>query len=137
MRALAEELVAQAGVARTVVGIDGQVGTDLERVAQALVHALNSMEVSAMAAAAPSPDLDTLRRDVVQPFRSTGAGDGVLVVHGHGVLAEGVRALWRWSLWVEHDDERLAAREPVKIAASAILDVTDPEHPRRNWNDAC
>lgn len=137
MAAIAGEVIAQVGTNRTVVGIDGQDGTDLEHVAAALVRGLEQQGVTAMAAAAPTSEADALRADVVQPFRSTGAGDGVLVVHGHGLLAPGTRTLWRWSLWVEQDSGRLERRADVKIAASAVLDVTDPEHPRREWNDAC
>ena len=37
MAAIAGEVIAQVGTNRTVVGIDGQEGTDLERVAAALV----------------------------------------------------------------------------------------------------
>lgn len=137
MAAIAQEVIAQVGTNRTVIGIDGQDGVDLERVAQGLVTGFERHGVSAMAAAAPSSDADELRSGLVVPFRTTGAGDGVLVVHGHGTLAPGARGLWRWSLWVEQDAGRLERRADVKIAASAILDVTDPEHPRREWNDAC
>ncbi|OII14090.1 hypothetical protein BIU97_01055 [Curtobacterium sp. MCBA15_009] len=137
MAAIASEVIAQVGTNRTVIGIDGQDGTDLERVARGLVAGFEQQGVSAMAAAAPSTDADTLRADLVAPFRTTGAGDGVLVVHGRGVLGHGVRGLWRWSLWVEQEAGRLERRADVKIAASAVLDVTDPDHPRREWNDAC
>ncbi|TCK61211.1 hypothetical protein [Curtobacterium sp. PhB136] len=137
MAAIAGEVIAQVGTNRTVVGIDGQDGVDLEHVAAALVAGFEQHGVSAMAAAAPSADVDALRSGLVAPFRSTGAGDGVLVVHGHGVLGAGARGLWRWSLWVEQESGRLERRADVKIAASAVLDVTDPAHPRREWNDAC
>ena len=137
MAAIANEVIAQVGTNRTVIGIDGQDGVDLEHVAAALVVGFEQHGVSAMAAAAPSADVDELRSGVVTPFRTTGAGDGVLVVHGHGVLGVGARGLWRWSMWVEHESGRLERRADVKIAASAVLDVTDPDHPRRDWNDAC
>ncbi len=137
MAAIANEVIAQVGTNRTVVGIDGQDGVDLERVAAALVAGFEQQGVSAMAAAASSADADALRNDLVAPFRSTGEGPGVLVVHGHGVLGVGARGLWRWSMWVEQESGRLERRADVKIAASAVLDVTDPAHPRREWNDAC
>ncbi|MBT2503291.1 hypothetical protein [Curtobacterium sp. ISL-83] len=137
MAAIAGEVITQVGTNRTVVAIDGQDGTDLERVAAALVSGFAQHGVHAMAAAAPSSDIDVLRSDIVIPFRTTGAGDGVLVVHGTGLLAPRTRTLWRWSLWVEQESGRLERRADVKIAASAVLDVTDPEHPRREWNDAC
>jgi hypothetical protein len=137
MAAIAAELIAQAGTNRTVVGIDGAGGVDLERVAAALVAALGSHDVTAMSAAAPSTDADRLRDEVVGPFRSTGEGAGVLVVHGPGLLGAATRSLWRWSLWVEPDGDRAEASADGKAQASAVLDVTDPDHPRRNWNDAC
>ncbi|QSB22508.1 hypothetical protein [Curtobacterium sp. 24E2] len=89
MAAIAAEVIAQVGTNRTVIGVDGQDGTDLEHVAATLVAGFEQHGVSAMAAAAPSTDPDTLRAEVVTPFRTTGAGDGVLVVHGHGLLAPG------------------------------------------------
>jgi hypothetical protein len=137
MAAIASEVVAQVGTNRTVIAVDGQDGTDLEHVAGALVAGFEQHGVHAMAAAAPSADPATLRTDLVTPFRTTGAGEGVLVVHGQGLLAPSTRTLWRWSLWVEQETGRLERRADVKIAASAVLDVSDPEHPRREWNDAC
>lgn len=137
MAAIAAEAIGQVGTNRAVVGVDGPAGTDLERVAAGLAAGFRSHGVPAEAAAAPSADADTVRADLVVPFRSTGEGPGVLVVHGHGLLAPGPRALWRWSLWAERDEDRLERRADVKLAASAVLDVTDPEHPRRDWNDAC
>lgn len=137
MAAIAAEVIAQVGTNRTVIAVDGQDGIDLERIAAALVGGFEQHGVHAMAAAAPSTEADVLRADLVTPFRTTGAGDGVLVVHGTGLLAPGTRTLWRWSLWAEQESGRLGRRADVKIAASAVLDVTDPEHPRREWNDAC
>ena len=137
MAAIASEVIAQVGTNRTVVAVDGQDGLDLERVAAALVAGFEQHGVHAMAAAAPSTDADSLRADLVTPFRTTGAGDGVLVVHGPGLLAPGTRSLWRWSLWVEQESGRLERRADVKLAASAVLDVTDPEHPRRERTDPC
>jgi hypothetical protein len=120
-----------------VIGVDGADAASLERVADGLVRAFASRGVPAEAAAAPSADIDRIRADLVTPFRSTGEGDGVLVVYGAGVLGARPRTLWRWSLWVEREDSALERRADVKTAASAVLDVTDPEHPRRDWNDAC
>jgi hypothetical protein len=137
MAAIAAEIVAQAGTNRTVVAVDGTAGADLERVAAGLVTGFRAHGVSAMAAAAPTADADALRTGIVAPFRSTGEGDGVLVVHGRGLLGPGARGLWRFSLWVEREVDRADRRADGKAQASAVLDVTDPDHPRRDWNDAC
>jgi hypothetical protein len=131
--ALAEEVVRGVGTNRTVTAVDGEHGVDLERIASGLVRAFEGLGVSAMAARATATDADTLRAELVQPFRSTGEGDGILVVYGDGVLAAHTRPLWRWTLWVEREP----GSDARKASASAVLDVTDPDHPRRNWADAC
>jgi hypothetical protein len=137
MAAIATEIEQNVGTARTVLAIDGDDGTDLERVAASLVRAFEAAGVFAMSAAAPSSAIDELRSDIVQPFRSTGAGAGVLVVHGRGLLAAPTRTLWQWTLWVERSADATERGGDAKTHASAVLDVSDPEHPRRNWNDAC
>jgi hypothetical protein len=133
LAAMATEVVHAVGTNRTVIAVDGQRGTDLERVAAGLVRAFEAQGVPAMAAHAPATDVDALRTGLVQPFRSTGEGAGILVVHGDGVLAAENRPLWRWTLWVQRDP----AADPRKTLASAALDVADPDHPRRDWADAC
>jgi len=147
MAAIAAEITQNAGTARTVVAVDGQPGTDLEHVAEGLVAAFRQQGVKAMHAAASSTDVDALRAEIVDPFRTIGTDAGVLVLTGTRLLAGAVRPLWRWSMWVERDpdlhvadDDAYAAylqHDDPKAHASAVLDVSDPEHPRRNWNDAC
>ncbi|WIB66154.1 hypothetical protein DEI93_09085 [Curtobacterium sp. MCBD17_035] len=147
MQAIATEVAHNAGAARTVIAVDGGPGVDLERVAASLVAALEQQGVKAMHAAASSTDADGLRAEVVDPFRTIGTDPGILVVTGKRLLSRSVRSLWRWSLWVERDDRSepraddpfttYVRQDDPKGAASAVLDVTDPEHPRRNWADAC
>jgi hypothetical protein len=147
MAALATEITGTHGVTRTLVAVDGQPGADVGHVADALVRAFTEQGVTAMHAAATSTDIDGLRAEVVDPFRTTGTAAGVLVVTGTHLLATKARSLWSWTLWVEADpDLRLADDDPYvaylrhddpKGHASAVLDTSDAAHPRRNWNDAC
>lgn len=147
MAALATEIAGTHGTARTLVAVDGQPGADVRHVADALVQAFSTQGVTAMHADAVSTDVDGLRAEVVDPFRTTGTAAGVLVVTGTRLLATRSRPLWSWTLWVEADpDLRVADDDPYlgylrqddpKAHASAVLDTSDPEHPRRNWNDAC
>lgn len=146
MQAIASEVAHNAGSSRTVIAIDGQPGVDLERVAAGLVAALEQRGTKAMHAAARSTDADGLRAEVVDPFRTIGTDPGILVVTGTRLLARDVRSLWRWTMWVERDPQLTSAddayaeyvrHDDPKASASAVLDVADPDHPRRNWNDAC
>jgi hypothetical protein len=134
--ALAREIVQNAGSARTAIGVDGEDGTDLERVASGLVRGIEREGIPAMSAEGETADVEELRRDLVEPFRETGEGPGILVAFGYGMLAQPVRPLWKWTLWVERDGG-VAVREDAKVHASAVIDATDPDHPRRNWADAC
>lgn len=74
---------------------------------------------------------DALRADVVAPFRSSGA-DAVQIVSGTpGLLAERTRGLWHFSVWLIDGDE------VPHTAATALVDVTDPDAPVRRLADYC
>lgn len=81
-------------------------------------------------------------RDVpVEPgWASTGA-DAILVVSGEFAQRDELRRTWNASIWLE---SRLVPPNPLyrreldpRALASAIVDVTDPDHPRRTFADAC
>lgn len=108
-----------------------------------------------------------VRRDApVESRWTTGPEDAVLVVHGIFLNRPELRGLWNWSVWldvpVDVAFERLAARDgsdpdflaesnrryrlgmdlylrdrDPRAAASAIVDNTDPAHPRRTFRDFC
>lgn len=91
----------------------------------------------------------------------TGPQDATLVVDGAFLNRPELRGLWNWSVWLEVGDEQAAARlfeldgaagrsaryqggQKLYLAeanprgrASAIVDNTDPDHPRRVFADAC
>ena len=74
---------------------------------------------------------DALRSDVVAPFRDSRA-DAVLIVSGTtGLLAERTRGLWHFSVWLIDGDE------VPHTAATALVDVTDPDAPVRRLADYC
>lgn len=73
-----------------------------------------------------------LRTDVIAPFRTDAAPGTVLIVSGPAALLdEATRGLWNFTLW------QLAGDEPPHSVASALVDVTDPEHPTRRFADYC
>lgn len=91
----------------------------------------------------------------------TGPQDAALIVDGAFLNRPELRGLWNWSIWLEVSDEQAAARlfeldgaagqsprypggQKLYLAeanprtrASAIVDNTDPEHPRRVFADSC
>ncbi|GAB3408095.1 uridine kinase [Schumannella luteola] len=97
---------------------------------------------------------------------TTAPADAYLVVHGDFANAPELRDLWSWSLWleapVETVYERLAERTGLRrdpdaeehrrrrwaqehyrreadptVRAVALIDLADPEHPRRIFADSC
>lgn len=77
-------------------------------------------------------DEQTLRDEVVSPFRSADGGDAVLVVSGPSeLIGEKTRRLWHFTVW------QLSGDEVPHTAASAIVDVTDPQQPSRRFTDFC
>lgn len=102
---------------------------------------------------------DAERDQPIEPDWKTGPQDATLVVDGEFVLRPDLRGLWNWSLWLDADPAATGARpldrapgqsprHPgaqklyVKDAnprsrAAAIVDNSDPEHPRRVFADSC
>ena len=91
-------------------------------------------------------------RDV--PFTSswqTGPADAILVVDGPYLLRPELKGIWNFSVWLEApartEDarsegelgaEQLYQREAMpRTAASAIIDDSDVDHPRRVFADSC
>lgn len=77
-------------------------------------------------------DEQALRSDTIAPFRAESADATVLIVSGpDALLSPTARGLWNFIVW------QLAGDEPPHSIASAIVDVTDPEHPVRRFADYC
>jgi uridine kinase len=104
---------------------------------------------------------DVERDRQVEMDWKTGPQDATLVVDGAFLNRPELRGLWNWSIWLDASDEQAAARlfeldgaagqspryaggQKLYLAeanprarASAIVDNTDPEHPRRVFADSC
>ena len=98
---------------------------------------------------------------VVDPTWITGPADAVLVVDGAFLNRPELRGLWHWSVWLDADPEVAAQRmleldgpsglseryrggqalyeadANPRAKATAIVDNTDPEFPRRVFADSC
>lgn len=81
-----------------------------------------------------SDDVDSpaLRDVVISPFRANDTAGTVLIVSGPAaLLGPEARGMWNFTLW------QLAGDEQPHTIASALVDVTDPEHPTRRFADYC
>lgn len=90
---------------------------------------------------------DALRDAPVESDWVTAPRDAVLVVDGEFLLRPELRGAWNWSLWLQlpaepdelaREAQALYEREAQpRIAASALVDASDPEHPTRVFGDFC
>lgn len=107
---------------------------------------------------------DRVRDVALEPKWRTGPDDIFLIVDGGFLDRPELRGVWNYSIWLDADDEvraeRLRARDGIepgselagryegahelyerdahpRQAAIAIIDNTDPEHPRRVFADSC
>jgi len=99
--------------------------------AEELADVLRTRGIEVAVVAQEDRDEAGLRSDIVTPFRDAQA-DVVQIVSGTtGLLAERTRGLWHFSVWLIDRDE------VPHTAATALVDVTDPEAPTRRLADYC
>ena len=85
---------------------------------------------------------DPARDAWVEPKWLTGPPDAVLVLDGRFLLRERLSGLWDARIAVDGEPEdpadriAYAASDP-RLAASVVVDLSDPEHPRRRFFDSC
>lgn len=102
------------------------------RAADDLASALTTAGQQVERAHSADGDEETLRNDVIAPFRANDTAGTVLIVSGPAtLLGPEARGMWNFTLW------QLAGDEQPHTIASALVDVTDPEHPTRRFADYC
>lgn len=85
---------------------------------------------------------DPARDAWVEPKWLTGPHDAILVIDGRFLLRERLAGLWDYRIALDGDPTdpadvlAYAERDP-RLVASAVVDVADPEHPRRRFLDSC
>ena len=74
----------------------------------------------------------------------TGPADATLIVDGAFLHRPELRGLWNWSIWLETSPTAATSAEMIYVTqakprtrASAIVDNTEVEHPRRVFADSC
>jgi hypothetical protein len=74
-------------------------------------------------------------RDVAtEPKWITAGPDAILIVDGSDLSRRELSGLWNYSVRLEGEEE---ADRTARAAAVAIIDLRDPDHPRRVFADSC
>ncbi len=76
---------------------------------------------------------DSASQREVEPRWVTGPDDALLVVDGEALGRPELAGLWNYTVWVTPG----GGRGGLRAVATAVVDVADPEHPRRVFDDAC
>lgn len=117
---------------RRLLAVAGADAERSRRSADELAAALRTTGLEVERVHTADGDEQTLRTEVIAPFRTSAPSDGVLVVSGPpALLSETARGMWHYVVWQLADDEA-----PHTVAA-AIVDVTDPGAPTRRFADYC
>jgi uridine kinase len=148
---IADEILHNYRRGRAIVGVDGLPGAHQAEFADALAESLRERGADAYrAGTAHGPQ--SARELAIEPFRRSEGdyapeGDAVLVLDGTRLHDPALLSVFAYTLWLvasgsdgadtdsaQSDYERHAAP---RVRATANVDNSDPEHPRRTFADSC
>ncbi|BDI22067.1 hypothetical protein [Herbiconiux sp. L3-i23] len=142
----ADEILHNYRSARAIVGVDGVPGADQAAFADDLAEAFRERGSSAVRASAELSHAEEFVDEVAKPFRAE-PGAGVLVVDGTRLHDPTFLPVFAYTIWltVPHRDPLPASdeqsayerRTSPRARATANVDNSDPEHPRRTFADSC
>ncbi|MCM3500546.1 hypothetical protein M3667_01470 [Microbacterium sp. P26] len=156
-RSLRDLMRQNARAGRVVVAIDALDADAASTFADAFAAAIEA-EGTAVFRESLADHADDVRDRLVAPFRSgepfgDSAGaptDAVLVVSGRFLHTVELRKLWNFSVWLESNPPVGAARPELpdaekhylsesrpRVAASVIVENSDPSHPVQVFGDFC
>ena len=129
---IASEFLHLYGRGGRLLAVGGADADRSRRAADDLAGALDAAGQTVERTHTADGDEQRLRDEVVVPSPADAEADRVVIVSGPAALLDpSIRGLWHYTLW------QLAGDEPPHSAASALVDVTDPEHPARRFADYC
>ena len=157
--ALVAEILHNYARARAAIAIDGIPGAGTEQFARDMAAAFARQQHPAIAQVVgggsmiDGTDAARIRSDLIPAFRSAEPTPSVLLIAGFGLLRPDLRGSWTYTIWLDVSREVADARATApddtadrdhywseirpRAAASAIIDTTDVEHPRRVFADFC
>ncbi|HEY0375285.1 MAG TPA: hypothetical protein VGC94_10845 [Amnibacterium sp.] len=124
---------------RILVGLDADDPAAGAAFAEDLAAAIRGRGVPA--GTATFTDEAAFRAEVLAPFRAGALLPGeraVLTVSGRGLLEPGVVGVWHTTAWLDVPGApRIRRRTVPRTRANATFDLSDVDHPRRVFADAC
>jgi len=127
LAALADDIAHNYGKGRASVAIAASDAGAGALFADALEESISATGRSSFRAALSDASL---------PERDDSTADSLLIASGAPVSALAVAGTFNYTVWL--DDRNNPVRDPAaRAAASAIIDNTDPNHPRRVFTDSC
>jgi len=140
----AAEILHNYADGRWAVAVDGRAGAGQAEVADGIAAAIQAR--GAAAVRATTDGVDDFRSTVLVPFRAE-EGNAILVVDGRELLRAPLSSIFVYTIWIgvspagtpDPSEDQLDYERTVRprIAATANLDNSDPEHPRRTFSDSC
>lgn len=135
LAALSAEILHNYATGRVLVAVDGPDPEAAAVFADDLAVAVSEAGHTALRASTGSLADDAFRAEVVAPFRAE-EGAALLLVDHALTGRTGLSGAWNYAVWVV--GSFVADRSPEERSrANAVIDNSDPEHPRRLFDDAC
>jgi len=127
LAALADDIAHNYGTGRASLGIAASDPDSGAAFADALQQSIAATGRASFRATLAEPTL---------PARDDETADALLVASGEPVPSLAVAGNFNYTIWL--DDRNDPRRDPAaRAAASAIIDNTDADHPRRVFTDSC
>lgn len=148
----ADEILHNYRSARAIVGVDGVPGADQPEFADDLAEAFRERGATVYRARAELSHAEEFVQEVAQPFRAeqgefAASGPAVLIVDGTRLHDPSLLTVFAYTIWltVPHRDPLPASdeqsayerRTSPRARATANVDNSDTEHPRRTFADSC
>ncbi|MEJ3403306.1 hypothetical protein WDJ51_01040 [Rathayibacter sp. YIM 133350] len=85
---------------------------------------------------------DPSRDKPIEPKWQTGPADAALIIDGRFINRPELRGAWNWSLWIDggtpdEADDLYHRDDDPRAVATAVVDNSVPERPRRLFLDSC
>jgi len=140
----ATEILHNYAEGRWVIAVDGPQGAGQSEIADGIAASIEALGTTAVRAS--TEGVADFRSEVLAPFRA-GTGNAILIVDGRELLRPPLASIFVYSIWIgvapdgapESTEDQRAYERTIRprLTATANLNNSDPDHPRRTFSDSC